>query len=92
MTDAEPARDLLGDLRTVLAGADRMRSKDALGQLGERRPNSYGPWSSQQFAAALSDAGVTIRQGRVDGEAGQRYLAADDVLHAQAEQADNPHS
>jgi S-DNA-T family DNA segregation ATPase FtsK/SpoIIIE len=91
VTDTEPDRDLLGDLRTVLAGADRMRSKDALAQLGERWPTPYGPWSSQQFAAALGDAGVTIRQGRVGGEAGQRYLAADDVLDARTEQTDNPH-
>ncbi|HEX3779020.1 MAG TPA: ATP-binding protein, partial [Pseudonocardiaceae bacterium] len=90
VTDPEPARDLLSDLRTVLAGADRMRSKDALGQLGERWPDSYGLWSAQQFAAALGDVGVAIRQGRVDGEAGQRYLAADDVLAAQTEQVDDP--
>jgi S-DNA-T family DNA segregation ATPase FtsK/SpoIIIE len=94
-TDTEPGRDLLDDVRAVLAGADRMRSKDVLKQLGDRWPDAYPSWSAQRFAAALAEAGVTIRQGRVDGEAGQRYVAADDVLDAldaRAEQTAHPRS
>jgi S-DNA-T family DNA segregation ATPase FtsK/SpoIIIE len=94
-TDIEPARDLLDDVHAVLGGVDRMRSRDALGQLGERWPGTYGSWSAQRFAAALTEGRVTIRQGRVDGEAGQRYVAADDVLDvldARAEQTARPRS
>lgn len=81
-TNTEPARDLLDDVRTVLGGIDRMRSAEVLRSLSERWPDTYGSWSAQRFAAALAEASMTIRQGRVDGEAGQRYVAADDVLDA----------
>jgi S-DNA-T family DNA segregation ATPase FtsK/SpoIIIE len=92
-TDTEPGRDLLDDVRTVLGGIDRMRSAEVLRSLSERWPDTYGSWSAQRFAAALAEAGMAIRQGRVDGEAGQRYIAADDVLDAldnRAEQTAHP--
>lgn len=87
----QPERDLLADVAAVMDGRDRIRSSDVLAALRARWPEFYREWSAQQLAAELRDGGVDIRSGRVDGMAGQRYLAADDVLDAMdAEQTDDP--
>ena len=79
MIDTEPARDLLNDVRAVLGSVDRMRSAAVLRALAERWPTTYRRWSAQRFSSAVTDAGGRIRQGRVDGEAGQRYIATNDI-------------
>jgi S-DNA-T family DNA segregation ATPase FtsK/SpoIIIE len=81
----EPAlekRDFLDDVQTVMEGVDRVKSTDILQRLKERWEAVYGGWSSVDFSDALKLFGVEIRQGRVGPEAGQRYVAADDVRHA----------
>lgn len=82
---AEPelVRELLADMAEVMAGAEKMRSSEALQRLKEQWPDSYAAWSAQVFATALRDShGVEIRSGRVEGQAGQRYILEDDVLDA----------
>jgi S-DNA-T family DNA segregation ATPase FtsK/SpoIIIE len=89
--DAIARRDVLADVGEVMAGADRVRSAEVLRRLTGRWPDTYQGWSAQRFAAELTQAGVSIRLGRVDGQAGQRYLAADDlfdVLDGRAEPDD----
>jgi hypothetical protein len=76
------ARDFLADVLAVMAGADRVKSVDILQRLKENWPAAYDEWSSQDFADALKPFGVEIKQGRVNGEAGQRYVAGDDIRHA----------
>ncbi|QUQ72548.1 cell division protein FtsK [Kutzneria sp. CA-103260] len=80
-TDTE-ARDFLGDVLAVMAGADRVKTVDILQRLKENWPAAYDGWSSQDFADTLKSIDVVIRQGRVGGEGGQRYVAGDDVRHA----------
>lgn len=75
-------RDLLADVVEVMGGKERVRSEWARRQVGERWPETYGGWSAQRFAAELAAVGVAIRSGRLDGQAGQRYLALDEVLDA----------
>jgi S-DNA-T family DNA segregation ATPase FtsK/SpoIIIE len=80
--DQTDERDVLADAADVMAGAGRVRSAEVLRRLTARWPQTYRGWSAQHFAAHLTDAGVAIRLGRVEGQAGQRYLAADDVADA----------
>lgn len=79
-------RDLLDDVVQVMAGKPRMRSDAVRRFLADEWPAVYGGWSSQQFAAALREAGkavnLDIRLGRVEGSEGQRYLSLDEVLDA----------
>jgi DNA segregation ATPase FtsK/SpoIIIE, S-DNA-T family len=75
-------RELLADVVEVMAGANRMKSADVLQQLKQNLPDAYGAWGAQDLAAALRAEKVEIRQGRLNGEAGQRYVSADDVQHA----------
>ena len=85
-------RDLLADVATVMAGTDRVRSAEVLRRLADRWPDAYGGWSAQRFAAELGDEHVSIRPGRIDGQAGQRYVPAAvvaEVLERRAEQDDD---
>jgi hypothetical protein len=67
------------DVITVMGGRPKVKSSDVLTRLRTQWPSVYGGWSAQQLAQALRDGQVEIRAGRVDGEAGQRYVALSDM-------------
>lgn len=77
-------RDLLDDVVTAMGGAERVRSEWLRGQLADRWPDTYGDWSSQDFADALAEAGVEIQKRSLEGKYGQRVVELDEVLAAQA--------
>jgi len=81
------ARELLADAARVMEGVDRVKSADILQRLKEKWPDTYGKWGPQDLAAGLRVFEVEIQIGRVNGEAGQRYVAGDDVRHAMEQQA-----
>jgi S-DNA-T family DNA segregation ATPase FtsK/SpoIIIE len=67
------------DVIAVMAGQERVLSKDVLAQLRSRWPATYGKWSAQNLASALRELHVEIQQGRVNGGVGQRYVALADL-------------
>lgn len=51
--DAGPSHDLLDDVVTVFAGAERLWSETICERLAELRPAVYGGWGPRELAAAL---------------------------------------
>lgn len=74
--------DVLADVRTVFATAERIRTEDLLALLGELRPALYGGWGPEQLALALRPFGVVPGQVKIDGEnrRGYRVDAVNDAL------------
>jgi hypothetical protein len=58
------------------------KSSDVLQQLKENWPEVYGVWGPQDLAAGLRTFEVEIKKGRINGEAGQQRVLADDVRRA----------
>jgi hypothetical protein len=75
-----PSAGFRADVIEAMAGQEKVKSRDVLGRLGTRWPSVYSGWSAQELAKALRQQfGAQIRNGRVDGEAGQRYIALTDL-------------
>jgi S-DNA-T family DNA segregation ATPase FtsK/SpoIIIE len=59
--------DLLMDVRTVFATAERIHTEDLLERLAELRPQLYGEWNPDALAAALKPHGIGPGQVSIDG-------------------------
>ena len=73
-----PAFDLLDDLQTVYATAERTDQAGVWSQvlcdrLAELRPGTYGGWNPEQLAAVLAPLGIGTVQLNQVGPDGQRH-------------------